>query len=697
MTSFRFLSIVAVLLVAVAVLMVLLESSTGGDQSGEMLVVEQTDPVIGFVGDGFDSGRSDFESTIVTDKSGVWGRVLLKDGSPAADARVVLIPKQAFDELGLSQSSILDIVSVGITCKPNGAFRLPVYDPSSLFRVVAIAPNCAGVRTAAVQAGTSIDIELSALLAVTGRVVYTDGKPAGGAVVHLRSRLNQVDGMPDAVVADEEGVFTLSAPGEGNYQLQIRAALAPDTTIDEVIISAGMAEVLVTLPSEPGFSLFLESTSGEPVPDALVLARPANRRLVALGPKQARGNAQGLCEFGGLAPGYWFFEISATGFAKVEQRHRKGTGKEEIRVVLPRIASLAVTVLDPYGSHVPGIKLDRVSLVRSPLQNAGEATAVTDQNGIAFWPSLLAGNYVITAGNVDGGRGEEALISGQAGASVALTSAIRIELIEGQDVQANLVLDGHAFLELIVSQLGVPVVGAKVALVPNPVRGGNAVASPFVLTDSGGSARLTPVRPGRFSYLVETPAGGEWQGGQVRLASGTEQATLELPAGSVTVHAVSANENLYETIGVLFRLPGDRASQTVVANEKGELNFELVDQGEWRIELRSPGLLEWDSGSFSTDGIQNFDFGTIQMSTAATLRGNVGGLPVMEKDGFNIRVVELRTTDGSLVASFPLDHRARFAFEGLAPGAYILNVIVGLYTVKSSRLELLAGLNEVDV
>jgi len=123
----------------------------------------------------------------------------------------------------------------------------------------------------------------------------------------------------------------------------------------------------------------------------------------------------------------------------------------------------------------------------------------------------------------------------------------------------------------------------------------------------------------------------------------------------------------------------------------------LVDQGEWRIELRSPGLLAWDSGSFSTDGIQKFDFGTIQLAAAATLRGNIAGLPAMEKDGFNIRFVELRTTDGSLVASFPLDNRAHFAFRGLAPGAYILNVIVGAITLKSRRLELFAGLNEVDI
>ncbi len=680
------------LLISTALVVVVLSGSDDGVVVDDSAVNSEPPSTNSMAADAVSvGGRSNVDIGQATDKSAIWGVVATANGQALSGAMVALVPTQAFDLIGLPQKELARIALTGIQCSNGGAFRLPVYDAGAEYRVVAFAEGYAGFRTSEISPGQRVDINLEPLVLLTGQLTYESGVPVAGAQLQLQSLKASTDGLPALVSSDLHGNFKLRAPKSGNYKLVVRSALASDETFTPVKITAPHTQLNFQLKSQPSLSLRLTNSNNEVLPKVVVKAKPAARQSGQMGFKSASSDAKGICKFGGMTPGYWFFQISAPGYAQVEQRLKIIEGSQEKTVILTKSSSLTVNTLGLNGEVVGEVPVRLLPLTRKSILNQAPSAQISNEDGQAVWEGILPGNYAVLAVGIAGGRAEEDVRGGGPGTQ---PSSTKLELAAGQSLEVDLHLDGHGFLDLVVKRGSMPEQGAEVSLAPQIDRAG---ASSPTISDEFGALRLTPVRPGKYQYFVKTQAGEEWLGGNVDIVAGLQEAELSLPSGSINLTVNNQGEPLFDARAVLLKMPAGTAHSTATADAEGTIGFELIGKGEWKLEVRSPGLLPWVSSKFSTNGIEPFSFGEITLSAAASLLGKIHGLPKLKKGGFNVRYIEIKTESGQLLNSYALRADNKFQFEGLAPMGYLLNVILGTKVLASQRVQLEAGSQEIEI
>ncbi|MGH9362810.1 MAG: MSCRAMM family protein, partial [Thermoanaerobaculia bacterium] len=171
--------------------------------------------------------------------------------------------------------SLHGAVRSSATTGADGRFVLADLAPGA-FSLRAFAAGYADARVDGVKVderGPSgeIRIALERGMALEAKIVDADGQPVSGAVAWLRTARGDL-AAAEPRTSDDEGLVTLSAPGEGGYRLTVvHASYAPSALPVEV--KAGSAGATVAL--RPGGKLRLRvvDRKGKPVEGAEVEAR----------------------------------------------------------------------------------------------------------------------------------------------------------------------------------------------------------------------------------------------------------------------------------------------------------------------------------------------------------------------------------------------------------------------------------------
>lgn len=164
------------------------------------------------------------------------GRVLRPDGSPAADASVVLLPAQ-FD-VGATDATLVLLEGTqrkNARSAPDGSFELAGL-PDGSFRVRASLPGYAPAHSAVFATGSAPIVEVGGLrlspqCMVGGRIVDASGNGVARAVVRAESAAGHAGGV---TASDADGNFRFDGFGAGTWTIRAVRAHGQLGALDEV-------------------------------------------------------------------------------------------------------------------------------------------------------------------------------------------------------------------------------------------------------------------------------------------------------------------------------------------------------------------------------------------------------------------------------------------------------------------------------
>ncbi len=213
-----------------------------------------------------------------------------------------------------------------------------------------------------------------------GQVIAPDGGPAVNVTVRV------ADGPTRRqVITDRTGKFTIDRAAAGSYVLEISGGDYPTTR------TTAHSDQWVEVRMERGGSLRVD------LRDAFNSAPLGGMRIDATGPgdrtASATTEASGVANLRGLAPGEWVLKIRAKGFTDVTKTVTVRANSDELRLAMPRSATLAGVVRDRRGIRIAGVRVF-----------VDDMSTTTDANGNFRLNDAPAGSYWLEA-ELDGVRG----------------------------------------------------------------------------------------------------------------------------------------------------------------------------------------------------------------------------------------------------------------------------------------------------
>lgn len=343
------------------------------------------------------------------------------------------------------------------------------------------------VNVAAGETLEGISIVLSRGVVFTGHVVDTEGKPAGGAVVHGRVR-----GWQDQQTTGKDGAFTLSRLN-GGETIRVMAS----TT------SARSTEQVIDIPPVglSGVELVLEHATDGLIAGVVVDRRsqPFHGRVsLALADEEAHRTTN---RTNTDAEGRFLFANVAAGAYKIGAHTENGVGREllrltmksgqqvrDLRLVFDEEASLEISgkVSDETGAPLAAsLRLERLEERSHIAQSMG--TAAVD--GTFKFQGLSEGMFSITA-------------------SATGYSDATVDDIPSGSKDVSIVLPGRLSISgTVVSSENVPITDFEVATIPAgaPVESSYFFLVPFKRVSDPEGAYSLSVDEGRYDVVARAP------------------------------------------------------------------------------------------------------------------------------------------------------------------------------------------------
>ena len=312
-------------------------------------------------------------------------RVLGPDGAPVDEVSVFAIDERIRESADQPFNVNQPYFTVNAGTHPDG-IRVAAPTPK-LVRVYVSAPGYQDreFTSDAWEEGRtppSIDITLTPIAPIVGRILDPDGRPAAGITVEVANGAPHSLDLHTRLITDDTGGFELERPAGLPLFLSAR-----DQSLD-----GGPALCLEPRPLEPGEALdhhlrpapvlrgLVVDTEGRPYTDVELVAdlyRPATptRGLQSHGDCRAnlRLDADGRFAWSGLLPGRWSVTLTADGAAPLRREVEPAFPQPAFPQptwVLPRLATVVGQVLDPGGAPVAGARVswrvdDRTGFVES--------------------------------------------------------------------------------------------------------------------------------------------------------------------------------------------------------------------------------------------------------------------------------------------------------------------------------------------
>jgi hypothetical protein len=362
-----------------------------------------------------------------------------------------------------------------------------------------------------------LEIVLTTRGRVSGRVLNAwSGEPVGAALVTV---MNALYGEVRSAQTDGEGYFEVADIESGVLRVQAIAlgfVSQESKTVD--LPNQGSASVVIEL--APGGSIQGQvlSPEGNPVAQAVVMARLHGGNGMTLGGQSVETNETGHYEVSGLAPGTYTLVVSASGY---------GAGTLEGISLAEGGYESGVVVYLTEGGGVVGTVLD--AKTNLPIANATILTDArgyyakrifTDAAGVFRFPDLPAGEQNIWIK-----------------ADQYLTNSFPVTVASGSDTTLNATLRPAGRIYGLVQLLGsAPAAGMAVTLMPIGDVGPHFAFAQTVATQGNGDYLFENLPDGAYAISVGD-AGGNTLARQVITldASKNEYAVdLVLAAGILT-------------------------------------------------------------------------------------------------------------------------------------------------------------------
>jgi len=491
------------------------------------------------------------------------GTVLDADGAPVANALVSL------QSGGASETAATD-----------AAGRFTLHQPAGTYALVVSHPRYRQSERPLTLPAKAVTVVLDAGGTISGRVVDGAGKPVPGARVKavpgvLDDLLRELEGGGAASsTTDLDGAFEVTGLLAGRWVLVVNGASLPSTPSEPVVLQPGAhhAGLVITVDAKVDLSGVIRDQKRQPVAGASVRWDPADEKAALKAvlldavqgrmdqalrffPSEVFSDADGRFEVRGLPLSKVKLDISAPGFAELEQLASRG---DRLEVTLERQGGVVKgRVVDEAGRPVRRFRVDGSDFTADDGRFEVAAYGASDSVRVA------AEGYVPT------------------------TKVVKVDqaVVELGDV---VLAKGLALRVVVVSDDGKPLEGAKVAAA-QPGEGGGTCSTdaegrcslqPFLDEETVVKARrdgFVPVEAkvarGRFGEALQLtlkPAGGRLQG-QVFGAPGR-------PAGARSVFVSS-----------------DTVNEFVLTDERGQFSKAGVPDGAYCVSVELSGLIgtEW--------------------------------------------------------------------------------------------------------
>ena len=426
----------------------------------------------------------------------VTGRVLARDGSPAAGVRVTEFQNPR------SPEAVTDA---------QGRFRLEGVFPGRRMLEARHPELGRALRRLEVSPGAStLDFHLDGMpeRAVAGRVLDPDGNPLPGAYVNLGEYFRTWSGADGRfrLVLDADwnppapATFRVSHDGYASASLAFRASEAP---VRDLEIRLGPEQ------SVTGYLLGLEKP--EDFANATVTAERGTER------REVKVTREGRYRLGGLGPGEWTVSAHILGRRRAAARAVLEPGQEEVRLDLEAVVlkeeldGVEIRLLPGWTltGRVPGVPAGARASVRAEQDGVYRSTDAGPDGAYRF-DDLGPGEWKLTASvYAEGFHHREG------------TGSVTLAHETGSRFDFDLAL-GDASLSGRLGSDDAPVLGVLQLLSPE----GNEVDSIYV-GPLEGEFRFPHLRPGTYTLRITDRISGRVLSRDVEV-SGSEEIAIDL-------------------------------------------------------------------------------------------------------------------------------------------------------------------------
>lgn len=620
------------------------------------------------------------------------GKVLAADGSPVADAQILLAPmKDCSKSDGEWRFPLQGDWEPATTSMADGSFTVHGFNDRESMLLIAVSAQHGTGYAPNVEAGQSTRIQLTPIVDL--RVELT---ARGDDVRWTRGMLTQrtdgdQKGKRHRGYTREAGLMIFGQLDPGNYDLEIFSELG---VIERkgIAIAAKSNTIQIDLPMKDFFQVWVQDEQQQPMIHAevelFILNSPA-----PFGTHQFKQftNDEGAAIFADLKHGAYGFEVFANGYLPFKGEYEMETTPQSPVVVLHKTGNLHVLVVDENNHPVP-----KLTATLQP-QNGQELTNYdlrTDRLGRIVWPDLHPGRYLLDyRGEPRGGRRRSK-------AAQELT-AQEIHIEAGQSQQARIQVLDLAIPTVHVTRNGLDVANAVVLFGwTTPSADGKDFNAYWSLpTDARGRKSLSTVKPGDYWIQVKAHHSSPKHSQQVTLTAGPQVIEIELATGTVRGQFVVSQENLANVRVALVEMEDEGYRKQMVAggapkspiglryddrnetisttrlNGDGVFEFQDVPTGTWQVRARGEGLGSWQSESFAVRGSVEKHLGSHSLLAGATLSGVLEDYAneVKARVGrYDPIVVQLEKLDGSGNSWAECDSDGRFRFTALPADIYQL-------------------------
>jgi protocatechuate 3,4-dioxygenase beta subunit len=515
---------------------------------------------------------------------------------------------------------------------------------------------------------------------IQGRVLTTDGKPVGHAVVRvLPESIPASRGMapPRRVETAEDGSFLLQDLAGSAFSLRISAkGLAPMTRTH---VAPGAPIEIKLDKGLPLAGIVREATTRQPVAGAIVRAWDA--QAIPFGEdaaSAATSGADGRFVVADLPPGSVEVEAKAVAHlpASAAAVALPRTGAPLELLVDPR-AALTVRLVGPGGKPVAGLSAEfRVEAGASPSIPAGRDQVVAGEGGRFTIRGIAPGNTTVRMT--------------PAGADDIVREHVKLERGVVTDLGTIEVREGAGISGRVTDSTKAPVAGAQVIVAwKDQAR----AKTKQVRTDKDGryaipAARALPVdlvvvRGGGFATFRrrgKIPVDGivdavlDRPGSIVGSVAASARGTL--PTFRVAVHPELADSEDPDALP-----EGDRPSPRVAIDPSGSFRVDDLDPGTYTVEIAADGGGRAAKPGVEVTAEQVADAGTLTLEAAGALRGYVRDARIQSPvGGAAIRLLALAASGTEIDPAVPEIGRAvssedgSFAVEGARAGSFLVIV-----------------------
>lgn len=627
---------------------------------------------------------------VLEPKAVLYGRVVVEDGSPVADAAVRLQGSSGGGHRGLRGGG-----SASALTAADGRFSLPVV-ANTVYQMQVSKEGFADLKSEVAPGGKALQVVLSRGRDGRGRVMDGDRQPVAGATVMMSpvsendSRAHFGPARETAVslaVTDHEGRFELPHLPPGRFHLDVTASgYAPRRRL-AVQVPAGSGSLdLGEVVLEAGVALqgLVLDASGKPLSGARVEIRnrsfktaeePSDGRLqqTAGGSGASRllqldypalpsmfGDAQepvaisgsdGHFVVGDLAPGERLsLEVSLAGFASAWLPGIEVPRAEPLRVVLLATAILRGRVEDLLGRPLPSAA---VTIVEHRGAGSSSGSEGVDAEGRFERTAIQPGRLTLSA-RADGFRERETSLTVEPGAVI---EELRLVLEPGAQVAGR-----------VTRPDGSPCPEARVSLEHSGLdrfwgRGDGSVSGP------DGSYRLGGIEPGEHLFVASLgsfrPLVRQW----FTVAPGLNRLDFVLPdEEQLEVHGRVIDVAGRPVGGAAVSLEGlaRHGGGSSVSGADGSFVITEVEEGDYRLRASKDGYAPYRSEEVVHVASGPVDGLSIRLVPGGSIRGRVLSVPERLLPAL---AISASGADG-MPASTSVDGEGGFVLPHLVPGEW---------------------------